>query len=102
MFAYGKAGQNSYLDRLVLVFQAIKGSSQWCKVYISTCFGVQQDTALGPLFSLYINDAIDNINSEIRLYADDCVCYRQVDSIEDTVKLPKDIDRLGKWARKWA
>ena len=41
------------------------------------------------------------IESEIRLFADDCVCSRQIDSIEDTSKLQKDIDKLGKWARKW-
>ena len=41
------------------------------------------------------------IESEIRLSADDCVCYRQTDSIEDTSKLQKDIDQLGKLARKW-
>ena len=37
--------------------------------------------------------------SEIRLFADDC--YRQIDITEDTSKLQKDIDQLGKWARKW-
>ena len=39
--------------------------------------------------------------SEIRLFADDCVCYREIKDIEDTLKLQKDIDRLGIWARKW-
>ena len=40
--------------------------------------------------------------SEIRLFADDCVCCRQIDSTEDTSKLQKDIDQLGKRARKWS
>ena len=39
--------------------------------------------------------------SEIRLFADDCVCYRQIDSTDDISKLQKDIDQLCKWARKW-
>ena len=39
--------------------------------------------------------------SEIRLFADDCVCYHQIDSTGDTSKLQKTIDQLGKWARKW-
>ena len=30
----------------------------------------------------------------------DCVCYHEIKEIEDTVKLQKDIDRLGSWARK--
>ena len=64
--------------------------------------GVTQGTVLGPLlFSLYINDISTDTESEIRLFADDCVCNREIKEIEDTVKLQKDIDRLGSWARKW-
>ena len=64
--------------------------------------GVPQGTVLGPLlFSLHINDIMSDIESEIRLFADDCVCYREIKDIEDTFKLQKDIDRLGIWARKW-
>ena len=61
-----------------------------------------QGTLLGPLlFSLHINGIMVGIESEIRLFTDDCVCYCQIDSTEDTSKLQKDIDQLGKWARKW-
>ena len=53
----------------------------------------------GPLlFSLHI---MSDIKSEIRLFADDCVCYREIKDIEDTLKLQKDIDRLCIWVRKW-
>ena len=56
----------------------------------------------GPLlFSLYINDFSTDIDSEIRLFADDGVCYREIKDTEDTLKLQKDIDQLGCWARKW-
>ena len=67
---------------------------------MDTCFvWCTTGHCLGPwLFSLYIND---NIDSEIRLFIDDCVCYRQIHSVEDTVKLQRDINRLGRWARKW-
>ena len=64
--------------------------------------GVPQGTVLGPLlFSLHINDIMSDIESEIRLFADDCVCYCEIKDIDDTLKLQKDIDRLGIWARKW-
>ena len=49
----------------------------------------------------YINDITTDIDSEIRLFADDCVCYREIKGTEDTVKLQEDIDRLGCSARKW-
>ena len=29
------------------------------------------------------------------------VCYREIKAEEDTMKLQRDIDRLGSWARKW-
>ena len=58
--------------------------------------------SLGPLlFSLHINDITADIGSEIRLFADDCVCYREIKDKEDTLKLQSDIDGLGNWARKW-
>ena len=62
--------------------------------------GVPRDTVLGHLlFSLHINDITSE--SEIKLFADDSVCYREIKNVEDTEKLQKDIDRLGSWARKW-
>ena len=56
--------------------------------------GVPQCTVLGPLlFSLHTNGIMLDIESEIRLFADDCVCYREIKDVEDTFKLQKDIDR---------
>ena len=50
-------------------------------------------TVLGPLlFSLHINDISINIDSEIRLFADDCACYGEVRDTDDLLKLQKDID----------
>ena len=53
------------------------------------------------MVSLYINDISSDIESEIRLFADDCVCYREIKD-EKTIKLQRDIDRLGSWVRKWS
>ena len=47
--------------------------------WVPVLSGVPQDTVLGPLlFSLYVNDIATDIDSEIRLFADDCVCYREI------------------------
>ena len=43
-----------------------------CSNWTSVNAGVPQDTILGPLlFRLYINDIVEDINSYIRLFADD-------------------------------
>ena len=64
--------------------------------------GVPRGAVLDPLlFSLHINDITADIEYKIRLFADDCVCYREIRDKEDTLKLQRDIDRLGNWARKW-
>ena len=75
----------------------VNGVLGWAPVLM----GVSQGTVLGPLlFSLYINDISSDTESEIRLFADDCVCYQEIKDEEDTIKLQRDIDRLGSWARK--
>ena len=49
--------------------------------------GVPQGTVLGPLlFSLHINDIMSDIESEIRLIADDCVFYREIKDIEASIE----------------
>ena len=43
--------------------------------WVPVLSGVPQGTVLGHLFfSLYINDITEDIDSELRLFADDCVC----------------------------
>ena len=54
---------------------------------------------LDLLFSWYINDITEDIDSELKPLADHCVCYREIKDIEDTMKFQEDIDRFGFWAR---
>ena len=54
---------------------------------------------MGPLlFLAYVNDIWRNIESKIRLFADDCIVYRKIVNNYDVDKLQTDLDRLGDWA----
>ena len=89
------------MDRFLSMLQTTTSCCNWSKsVWTPVLSGVPQGTVLGPVFSLYINDITSDIESEIRLVANDCVCYREIKDEKDTVKLQRDIDRLGCWARK--
>ena len=57
---------------------------------------------LGPvLFLVFINDLPDNIRSSVRLFADDCVLYRNICSPSDCLILQDDLDRLVQWEADW-
>ena len=56
--------------------------------------GVPQGSVIGPvLFLLFINDLPDNIRSSVRLFAVDCVLYRNIHSLQDCLTL--------QWEAEW-
>ena len=57
---------------------------------------------LGPLFFLlYINDLPKNVSSKVKLYADDTLLYRVINTPNDVVTLQQDLDSLSHWAQQW-
>ena len=49
------------------------------------------------LFFAYVNDIWRNIESNIRLFADDCIIYRKITDSSDIDRLQTDLNRLGEW-----
>ena len=65
---------------------------------VSVKSGLPHGTVLGPLlFLMYINDLPDNLTSNVRLFADDCVIYRAISGDNDAHLLQTDLDQLNEW-----
>ena len=70
-------------------------------VWYDDCILIMGKYLNGPfklLLSLHIPA---DIQSEIRHFADDCVCYCEIKELQDTLKFQWDTDRLGNWTSKW-
>lgn len=52
-------------------------------------------------FFLCINDLPTNIKVKIKLFADDCVLYREINSTDDHVALNTALQDVSCWFRKW-
>ena len=74
-----------------------------CSSSMTVTSGVLQGIVLGPsLFLIYINDLPSCINhSTTRLFADNCIIYRHVQSQEDARLLQEDINAIQEWASLW-
>ena len=66
---------------------------------VSVRSGVPQGTVLGPLLLLaFINDLPHHVQSQIRLFADDCLLYRPICDVSDSVALQRALSSLESWS----
>ena len=65
--------------------------------------GVPQGSVLGPLlFLIYINDLVDNISSEAKLFADNTLLFTVVYDVDiATDQLNRDLKVISNWAHQW-
>jgi hypothetical protein len=116
--AFDKVAHNGLLLKLDRV--GIQGKTRtWIKTFLShrrqqvvvegkssppesVTSGVPQGSVLGPiLFLVYINDLPTSVKSEMRLFADDTIIYRQIKTQDDCDALQRDLKSLESWERDW-
>ena len=71
---------------------------------INVLSGVPQRTVLVSLsFLVYINDITDQVSpgTRCRLFADDCLLYQPIHSLENQLILQRDLDAHQRWTELW-
>ena len=64
--------------------------------------GVPQGSVLGPyLFLLYVNDIVENVKCNIRLFADDTSLFTVIENADSITLLDEDLYNIAKWSDQW-
>ena len=53
---------------------------------------------INVICTVYINDITHQLDSRVRLFANDCLIYREIKSPDDHRILQQDLDRLTEWS----
>ena len=111
--AFDKVAHNRLIHKLY--YYGIRGDLlQWIQSFLtnrtqrvvvdgicSSPCSVTSDHCWVVLFLIYVNDITSNIHSQLRLFADDCLIYRPINSPEDHKIFQDDLFKLSKWADAW-
>ena len=99
---YGIRG-STHMDQFLALCAQSTSSPRWSSLRSSPCFirctpgvGLRTDS----LFNLS-KCLPDNIKSLVRLFADDCVLYRNIHSLQDCLILKEDLGSLALWEADW-
>jgi hypothetical protein len=90
---------NSYLSHRQTRVLLNSQCSEWRPINA----GVPQGSILGPLlFLIFINDVVNEVNSDIYLFADDTSLMRKITNIRSDVELLNDdLRKLHNWSQQW-
>ena len=90
------------MDHDLAIWANIKSRHRWCSLRPCPCVvWCPPGFRIPRLFLIFINDLPDNINSTARLFADDCVLYRNIRRSEDQQILHDDLNILAQWEEAW-
>ena len=105
-----KLEQNGISQTVLALFNSYLTNRKQCVVvdgvkspFVDIKAGVPQGSRLGPLlFIIYINDIVDNLESDILIFADDCSLLASGLHPDETVEqLNRDLIKISAWADRW-
>ena len=64
--------------------------------------GIPQGSVLGPiLFTIFINDMPEVVESYMKLFADDAKIFKAIESLQDINIIQNDLNKLLNWSKLW-